>query len=131
MAKTYSEDYARDILLDHPVDTDALVELLFQIDGELKLLYGAVAPQIAAVYGGYQQALNARRWHHPRFQDYMRGIERNSDAVFLRKRIRRNFFAVIRVKLFLRRVVQNFLEEHYAPGGAGYERTHTHWTQSV
>lgn len=131
MKKYFTEEYARDILIDHPVDTDALVELIARIDGEMKMLYGAVSPQIAVVYGGYLEALNARRWHHPLFKEYVRGADRNCDAVFLRNRVRSQFWAIVRLKLFFRRAMRAFLKRFYAPEGGGYQRAKKHWEQSV
>lgn len=131
MATRYTEEYAHDILIRCPTDTDALVELISLIDEQMRQLYGAIPPQIVVAYGGYMQALNARRRHHPRFQDYLRIAQRNSDASFLRKRVRRNVYAIVRLKLFFRKVVQNFLEEFYAPDGKGYKIAEKDWHQSV
>jgi hypothetical protein len=131
MAKHYSEEYARSILVDHPVNTDAMIELVYRIDEEMRLLYGAVSPQITVVYGGYLQALNARRWNHPLFQTYLEQAQRNSDAVFLRKRVRSQFYAIVRIKLFLRRILPAFLEEFYAPGNRGYEVAKQDWNEMM
>lgn len=132
MAKHYSEEYARDILIDHPVDTDALIHLVYRIDEEMRQLYGTIPPQIVVAYGGYLEALNARRRHHPRFQDYLEGAQRNSDAVYLRKRVRRTFYAILRLKRFFHtKVIPSFLEEFYSPDGRGYLLAEQHWKQSV
>ena len=131
MAKHYSEEYARDILIDHPVDTDALIDLVYRIDEQMRQIYGAIPPQIVVAYGGYLEALNARRRHHPLFADYLEGAQRNSDAVFLRKRVRRTFYAIVRLKLFFRKVLPPFLEEFYSPDGSGYKLAEQHWKNSV
>lgn len=131
MAKHYTEEYARDILIDHPVNTDALIDLVYRIDDQMRLIYGAIPPQIAVAYGGYLEALNARRRHHPLFEDYLEGAQRNSDAVFLRKRVRSRFYAIVRLKLFFRKVIPPFLETFYAPDGIGFRIAQKHWNQSV
>ena len=68
---------------------------------------------------------------HPLYEEYMTEKMRESEAMYLRSRIRRRFRAIVTLKRFVHRWARDFIERYYAPGGRGMLKAHQHFEESL
>lgn len=116
----FTEERARELLFTKPPQTETLRE---QIESSwfVSRPYGNLLRPL-------RDELHEHRFQlHPLHASYMEERGREIEAKYLRKRVRRNFAAIVALKRFLRFWRQDFRERYYAPGGGGYYQAMARW----
>lgn len=67
---------------------------------------------------------------HPLYERYIDERSRQSDADYLRQRVRRAFHAIVMLRVFLRKWELNFIERYYTEGGGGYLKAKRRFEES-
>lgn len=114
----FSEERAHELLFTKPPQTEMLRERI-ESSWFVSRPYSRVLQK---------DIFHERRFQlHPLYESYMAEKTREMEAIYLRTRVRRNFAAVITLKIFLSRWKWAFKEAYYAPGGGGYQKALARW----
>ena len=108
----FTEDRARELLFTNPPNPGRVQDL---IDSSwfVNRPYGGMLMPVRG-------ALQERQYKlHPLYEEYMAEKMRESEAQYLRSRVRRRFRAILTLKRFVHAWGRDFTERYYAPGGRG------------
>lgn len=120
----FTEERARDLLFLNPPNPGRVQDL---IDSSwfVNRPYAGILLSVRDETHGHRKKL------HPLYEEYMIEKMRESEAQYLRSRVRRRFRAILVLKRFVHRWGQDFVERYYAPGGGGMLKAHQHFEESL
>lgn len=124
VAMHFTEERAQELLFTNPPNPGKIHDLI-ESSWFVNRPYAGILTPVRDAAHGHRYKL------HPLYETYMAEKMRESEALYLRSRIRRRFRAIVTLKLFVNRWGRSFVERYYAPGGRGMLKARQHFEESL
>ena len=120
----FTEDRARELLFTNPPNPGRVHDLI-ETSWFVNRPYAGILMTV-------RDELHQRRTKlHPLYEEYMTEKMRESEAQYLRSRVRRQFRAILTLKQFVRRWGLDFIDRYYGPDGVGTLKARQRFEESL
>jgi len=117
-----TEARARNILFEDPPVMSRIQTILERIDDENEERFGRIYMNRNSTLSDMAFVWELRR-EHPDYDYYEKELKRYRMHNCLKTRIRKQFLAIVKIKIFLMRNVPNFIERYYDPDRGSFMKT--------